>query len=83
MPRKRTPTRACIADRTRPSRAWRTSPHLLIENRHELIPDAMATIADGFAELEAATVMVHELWHRTPSRRRTLAADEGYDRSTS
>jgi transposase len=29
--------------------------HLLIENRHGLIADAMATIADGFAEREAAT----------------------------
>ena len=32
--------------------------HLLIENRHGLIADAMATIADGFAEREAATRMV-------------------------
>ena len=30
--------------------------HLLIENRHGLIADAMATIADGFAEREAATL---------------------------
>ena len=32
---------------------------LLIENRHRLIADAMATIADGFAEREAATRLVH------------------------
>ena len=32
---------------------------LLIENRHGLIADAMATIADGFAEREAATRLVH------------------------
>ena len=32
--------------------------HLLIENRHGLIADAMATIADGFAEREAATLMM-------------------------
>jgi len=29
--------------------------HLLIENRHGLIADAMTTIADGQAERDAAT----------------------------
>ena len=53
--------------------------HLLIENRHGLIADAMATIADGFAEREAATLMVHGQWQRAPWRRRTLGADKGYD----
>jgi hypothetical protein len=53
--------------------------HLLIENRHGLIADAMATTADGFAEREAATLMVHEQWRRAPWRRRTLGADKGYD----
>jgi transposase len=53
--------------------------HLLIENRHGLIADAMATIADGFAEREAATVMVCEQWQRAPWRRRTVGADKGYD----
>jgi transposase len=53
--------------------------HLLIENRHGLIADAMATIADGFAEREAATLMVHEQWQRAPRRRRTVGADKGYD----
>jgi transposase len=32
--------------------------HLLIENRHGLIADAMATVADGFAERDAATRMI-------------------------
>ena len=32
--------------------------HLLMENRHGLIVDAQATIADGFAEREAATTML-------------------------
>jgi len=50
--------------------------HLLIENRHGLIADAMATIADGFAEREAATLMVCQ---RAPWRRRTVGADQGYD----
>jgi hypothetical protein len=46
--------------------------HLLIENRHGLIADAMATIADGYDEREAATLMVsahagsgrHDRWIR-------------------
>jgi hypothetical protein len=32
--------------------------HLLMENRHDLIVDAQATIADGFAEREAASAML-------------------------
>jgi transposase len=53
--------------------------HLLIENRHGLIADAMATTADGYAEREAATLMVHAQWQRAPWRRRTLGADKGDD----
>ena len=53
--------------------------HLLIENRHGLIADAMTTIADGFGEREAATLMMHDQWQRAPWRRRTLGADKGYD----
>lgn len=53
--------------------------HLLIENRHGLIADAMATHADGYAEREAALLMVHEQWRQTPWRRRTLGADKAYD----
>src|SRR5438874_7545918 len=53
--------------------------HLLIENRHGLIADAMATIADGFAEREAATLMVCNQWQRAPGRHRTVGADKGYD----
>jgi len=53
--------------------------HLLIENRHGLIADAMATLADGFGEREAATLMVHDQWERAPCRRRTLGGDKGYD----
>jgi hypothetical protein len=53
--------------------------HLLIENRHGLIADAMATVADGFAEREAATMMVCAQWERAPGRRRTVGADKGYD----
>ena len=53
--------------------------HLLIENRHGLIADAMATLADGFGEREAATLMMHDQWQREPWRRRTLGADKAYD----
>jgi hypothetical protein len=44
-----------------------------------LIADAMATLADGFGEREAATLMIHNQWERAPWRRRTLGADKGYD----
>jgi hypothetical protein len=47
--------------------------HLLIENRHGLIADGMATVADGYAEREAATRMVCAQWERAPGRRRTAA----------
>ncbi len=53
--------------------------HLLIENRHGLIVDAMATVADGYAEREAATLMVSAPWQRAPGRRRTVGADKAYD----
>ncbi len=53
--------------------------HLLVENRHGLIVDAMATLADGFGEREAATQMVCHQWARAPGRRRTVGADKGYD----
>jgi transposase len=53
--------------------------HLLIENRHGLIADAMATLADGSAEREAGLLMLHAQWQRAPGRRRTVGADKGYD----
>jgi transposase len=53
--------------------------HLLIENRHGLIVDAMATLADGDAERDAGVLMMHEQWRQAPRRRRTLGADKGYD----
>jgi transposase len=53
--------------------------HLLIENRHGLIADAMATQADGTAEREAGLLMLHAQWKRAPNRRRTVGADKGYD----
>jgi transposase len=53
--------------------------HLLIENRHGLIVNAMATEADGRAERDAGLLMVHAQWKRAPWRRRTLGADKAYD----
>jgi hypothetical protein len=53
--------------------------HLLIENRHGLIVEAMATQADGRAERDAGLLMMHAPWKRAPWRRRTLGADKGYD----
>jgi transposase len=53
--------------------------HLVIENRHGLIVDAMATTADGRAEREAAVLLLHERVKRRGRRRRTVGADKGYD----
>ncbi len=53
--------------------------HLLIENRHGLIADAMATHADGYGEREAALRLVHNQWREAPWRRRTVGADKAYD----
>lgn len=53
--------------------------HLLIENRHGLIADARASVADGYAEREAATGMLCDQWQRVPGRRRTVGADKAYD----
>jgi len=53
--------------------------HLLIENRHGLIVDAMATVADGRAERDAAMLMLERQRRRAPGRRRTIGADKGYD----
>jgi transposase len=52
--------------------------HLLIENRHGLIVDAMATEADDTAERDAAMLMLHARWRRD-ARRRTVGADKAYD----
>jgi transposase len=52
--------------------------HVLVENRNGLIVDAMATEADGFAERDAALLMMHERWKRR-ARIRTVGADKGYD----
>lgn len=53
--------------------------HLLIENRHGLIVNAMVTTADGLAERDAAMLMLHAEGKAAPWRRRTVGADKGYD----
>src|ERR1043165_1450722 len=53
--------------------------HLVIENRHGLIVDAMASTADGRAEREVATVLLHDHVTRRGWRERTLGADKGFD----
>ena len=53
--------------------------HLVIENRHGLIVDAMATPADGRAERDAAVHMLRKRVKRRGRRRRTVGADKGYD----
>jgi hypothetical protein len=34
---------------------------------------------DGYAERQAATLMVCAQWERAPTRRRTVGADKAYD----
>ncbi len=51
--------------------------HLLIENRSALIVDADLTQATGYAERDCATSMLGRLPKQ--KRRRTIAADKGYD----
>jgi hypothetical protein len=53
--------------------------HLLVENRHGLLVNAMATQADGTAERDAAMLMLETQRRRAPWRRRTIGADKGYD----
>jgi hypothetical protein len=53
--------------------------HLVIENRHGLIVDAMASTADGRAEREVATVLLHDHVQRRGWRWRTVGADKGFD----
>jgi transposase len=53
--------------------------HLVIENRHGLIVEALATTAHGRAEREAAARMLRAHGKRRGRRRRTLGADKAYD----
>jgi hypothetical protein len=50
-----------------------------MENRHGLIIDAQATVADGYAEREAATTMLSTHWLHAPPWHRTVGADKADD----
>jgi transposase len=52
--------------------------HALVENRNGLIAQAMATTADGYAEREAALLLL-ETQRKQSKRRLTLGADKAYD----
>ena len=52
--------------------------HALVENRNGLIAAAMVTQADGYAEREAALLMLAEK-QKDRSRRITVGADKAYD----
>ena len=55
--------------------------HTLSDNRHGLIASAMVTRADGYAEREAAKVMIDDARQALPDAQTaiTLGADKGYD----
>lgn len=55
--------------------------HTLTDNRHGLVANAMVTTADGFAEREAAKVMINDARQAAdnPHAEITLGADKGYD----
>ena len=52
--------------------------HALVENRNGLIAQAMATTADGYAEREAALLLL-EAQQKAGTRRITVGADKAYD----
>src|SRR5690242_18128848 len=57
--------------------------HVLMENRHGLIVDAMVTHADGSAERDAALLMLYRKWRNRRQRRKSgpmsVGADKAYD----
>ena len=55
--------------------------HTLSDNRHGLIASAAVTVADGYAEREAAKVMIDDARQALGADEReiTLGADKGYD----
>lgn len=55
--------------------------HTLSDNRHGLIANAVVTIADGYAEREAAKAMIADALQAKgdPDIEITLGADKGYD----
>jgi len=57
--------------------------HVLMENRHGFIVEAMVTQADGKAERDAALLMLYQQWLKRRQQRRhratSVGADKAYD----
>jgi len=53
--------------------------HTLVENRNGLIAGAMSTQADGYAERDAALLLVDDAINSGGKKRITLGADKAYD----
>jgi transposase len=53
--------------------------HVMVENRHGFIVDAMLTQADGTAEADAAILMADAMRQRRRGQRFTWGADKAYD----
>ena len=53
--------------------------HVMVENRHGFIVDAMLTQADGTAEADAAILMADAMRKKKHGNRFTLGADKAYD----
>jgi transposase len=54
--------------------------HVMVENRHGFIVEAMLTQADGTAEADAAILMADAMRKKRRGRHCTLGADKAYDR---
>jgi hypothetical protein len=58
--------------------------HMLMENRHGMIMDAVLTQADGTAERHAALMMMYRCWQKRRQQRQrssmSVGADKAYDR---
>jgi len=53
--------------------------HVMVENRHGFIVEAMLTQADGTAEADAAILMANAMRKKRRGQRFTLGADKAYD----
>src|SRR6201996_2242961 len=71
------PTRGCTRRATARGRVSYLG-HALVENRNGLIAAAMVTHADGYAERDAALLMLADK-QQGRARRITVGADKGYD----
>ena len=78
--RSRTDADARLYRKGKTASELRFMGHTLSDNRHGLIASAVVTIADGYAERDAATAMLADARQAAESDARiTLGADKGYD----